>query len=106
MAKTDTYSLGVPIRPLRCPYCLGTNLSVTDSRDIHNTRRRRRRCEDCKGKFSTSEFYMGGPNQGVNFALCRAMGLPALQIMGDDMLKEMSDEIKSVVERYVSKGSS
>jgi transcriptional repressor NrdR len=40
---------------MKCPYCGGQKTMVTDSRDSGDLIRRRRRCDDCKRKFSTYE---------------------------------------------------
>ncbi len=40
---------------MKCPYCGGLETMVADSRDSGDAIHRRRRCKDCKRKFSTYE---------------------------------------------------
>lgn len=41
---------------MKCPYCSSENISVLDTRNTEeNTVKRRRKCENCLGKFNTFE---------------------------------------------------
>ncbi|MBS3136741.1 transcriptional regulator NrdR [Candidatus Woesearchaeota archaeon] len=40
---------------MQCPYCLNEETKVSDSREIHNSVRRRRECLKCSRRFTTYE---------------------------------------------------
>ena len=42
---------------MKCPKCSATDTHVKDSRDLVDTRRRRRQCDSCGHKFTTTEVH-------------------------------------------------
>ncbi|MDA3845365.1 MAG: transcriptional regulator NrdR [Vallitaleaceae bacterium] len=48
---------------MKCPFCMGENIKVIDSRpsEENNAIRRRRQCEDCNKRFTTYETIESAP---------------------------------------------
>lgn len=74
-----------------CPHCKSRLSAVVDSRDANGTRRRRRTCDECGGKFTTYEI------EASKFALLKGVKVDELRVLSAGLLDAL-EQIKSLVD--------